>query len=567
MSAIFIAVFCLLAFFLSYRFYAKFLGRKILSLDPSLVTPSHEFEDGLDFVPTRRSVLFGHHFASIAGLGPILGPAIGVIWGWIPALLWVVLGTIFLGAVHDFSALAVSLKNQGRSIGDIANDVIGPRARILFQLIIFFLLSMAMGVFVLIIARLFTELYPQAVIPVGSLLFIALLIGYLTYRLHYSFYKSSLLGIVLMFLMLWIGVKFPVTGISTTNWMLLLLFYAFLASVLPVWLLLQPRDYLNSYQLYLILILMYLGLFFSNPKIVAPGINHVSKDLPLIFPFLFVTIACGAISGFHNLVSSGTTVRQLDRASDARAIGYGGMLAEGILAAIVILACTAGVSSREAWYGHYASWQTASGLIPKLDAFISGGGNFLIALRIPPDMARAFIAVVAVGFALTTLDSATRLLRYNIEDIGKTLSVATMQNRYVASIGAVVAIGYFAMMKVNGQPAGIILWQLFGTTNQLLAGLGLLTVSIYLYRVKKPVLYTLIPMAFMLVVTIVAMAIKIGEFWRGRQWPLLVMGLIIMGMSLWLGVEALTHYKGKGMGELGVPAPVKGTSEAGEIGG
>ena len=553
MNAILIAVVSLLAFFISYRFYARFLGQKILSLDPTMVTPSHEFEDGVDFVPTRRAVLFGHHFASIAGLGPILGPAIGVIWGWLPALLWVVLGTIFLGAVHDFSALILSLKHKGRSIGDIANDLIGPRARLLFQLIIFFLLSMAMGVFVLVIASLFTELYPDAVIPVFSLLFIALLIGYLTYKLKYSIVKSTLLGLFLMFLMLWIGVQIPVTGVSITNWILLLLLYGFLASVLPVWLLLQPRDYLNSFQLYLILVLMYIGLFYSNPKIVAPAFNSTPQDLPLVFPFLFVTIACGAISGFHNLVSSGTTVRQLNSVDDSRAIGYGGMLAEGILAAVVILACTAGVSTSSEWHSHYASWKTASGLVPKLNAFISGGGNFLTSMGIPKNLATAFIAVVAVGFALTTLDSATRLLRYNIEDIGKTLRVSPLRNRYFASILAVFAIAYFAMMKVDGQPAGIILWQLFGTTNQLLAGLGLLTVSVYLYRVKKPVRYTLVPMVFMLTVTIVAMAIKIGEFWVGREWPLFVVGIVIMGMSIWLGIEAITHYggrKGRGSEDL-----------------
>jgi carbon starvation protein len=293
---------------------------------------------------------------------------------------------------------------------------------------------------------------------------------------------------------------------------------------------------------------MFLGLFVYNPRIVAPAINAEPSDLPSLFPFLFITIACGAISGFHNLVSSGTTAKQINSERDARFIGYGGMLMEGVLAVLVILASTAGVVSLAVWRGHYQSWQLASGLEPKLNAFISGAGLFLQKLGIPPGFAITFMTVMVVSFAMTTLDSATRLLRYNIEELGKSFKLKFAINRYLASFIAVLAISYFALMKVDGKPAGIILWQLFGTTNQLLAGLGLLTVSIFLIKLRRPSIYTLLPMAFMLFMTITAMVLKIADFWSAaepdkRSWPLLIVGSLILVMALWLLVEALISIK------------------------
>ncbi len=584
MNALILVAISIVGFLLAYIFYAGFLQRKLFRLLPDEKLPSREREDGIDFVPTRGGILFSHHFVSIAGLGPILGPAIGVIWGWLPAMLWVVFGTIFLGAVHDFGTLVISLRNEGRSIGEVVRDLIGYRAGTLMMLVIFFLLALAMGVFAYLVAVLFTDFYPQAVIPVFGLMPIAMGTGYLIYRRGISPWLATLIGVILMFGMIEGGMRWrvviypsflppsarealateeipftpaeardhfekigrpdwaasvgPAQGGAVTLWVFLLLLYAFVASVLPVWVLLQPRDYLNSYQLYLALFLMLAGLMIGGGRVVAPAVHRGVAGLPPIFPFLFITIACGAISGFHNLVSSGTTVRQLGKISDARRIGYGAMLAESFLAVLVILACTAAFSSRSEWLERYANWGQMATLKPQLHVFIEGSASFISRLGIPRLYAASFISVVAVAFALTTLDSGTRLMRYNVEAIGSTFKIRPLKNRYLSSLIGTAAIGYFALMKINGVPAGLTLWQLFGTTNQLLAGLGLLAVSVYLFENRRPTVYTVLPMVFMLVVTITAMVIKLGEFWRAGSWPLIITGIVILVLAVWLMVEA-----------------------------
>lgn len=579
-------------FLLAYFIYARYLQVRIFRLAPDEAVPSRQREDGIDFVPTRKGILFSHHFVSIAGLGPIMGPAIGVIWGWLPAFLWVFFGTIFLGAAHDFGALIVSFRNEGRPFGELVRDLIGFRAGTLMMLIIFFLLALAMGVFALIIGVLFTDFYPVAVVPVFSLMPIAMAAGYLIYKKNVAPFGATVAGIILMFLMLEVGLKCPVpiyqvllprecrgefmkVRLTSGNpaetfltpstavgyfekagrkdlvgeikrarlraidvWIYVLLTYAFFASVLPVWFLLQPRDYLNSYQLYIGLILMYLGLFASRPRVVAPAVHVGAEGLPRLFPFLFITIACGAVSGFHNLVSSGTTARQLGRSKDARFIGFGGMLAEGLLAVIVILACTATFPSRGAWLGHYANYAAMDKLGPKLDVFIKGAGTLISQLGLPRELAVGFISVVVVAFAMTTLDSATRLMRYDIEALADTFKIKLMQNRYLSSLLGVVAIGYFALMKVKGVSAGLTLWQLFGTTNQLLAALGLLIISVYLFEIRRNTLPYSIPMVFMLVVTLTAMVIKLLEFWQQRNWPLIIIGTAILILTVWLLAEA-----------------------------
>lgn len=541
MSAIIIAVFSGIGFFGAYILYSRFISRNLFKLNNANITPAHRFRDDVDYVPTHKTVLFSHHFVTIAGLGPILGPAIAVIWGWVPAFLWIFFGCIFIGAVHDFGALVLSVKHDGRSVGDIAKDMIGSRARLLFLFIVFFILALAMGVFALVISTLLGPNYhPEVVVPSGSLMLIAMIIGYLVYKRNINVGIATVIGLILMIIAVVAGVRFPVTGISQAVWIYILLIYAFFASSLPVWLLLQPRDYLNSFQLYLIMGLMYLGIFVAHPSIVAPAINHSATDLPSLFPFIFIVIACGAVSGFHSLVSSGTTSKQLSRETQARPIGYGGMLIEGLLAVVAVLACSAGFKSTEAWHGHYSGWQAAKGLGPKLGAFITGAGSFLSGLGIPSAIAEAFVAIVVVGFALTTLDSATRLLRYNIEDIGRSLRIKPLGNRFLASLLAVVSIGYFALMK-----AGTTLWELFGTTNQLLAGLCLILLSIYLYKHKRPTLYVIIPMVFMLIITVWAMIIKLNEFWKTQSWSLFIIGGIVFVLAIWLVFEGLVIFRKK----------------------
>lgn len=544
MNATVILLITVVGYILAYFIYGKYLRDKIFKLDPKNQTPAHLYEDGVDYVPARRSILFGHHFATIAGLGPILGPAIGVIWGWLPAFIWVFFGSMFLGAVHDFSILAVSLKNQGKFIGEVAGEIVGKRIKIILQVIIFFMLALAMGVFVLTITILF-KMYPQGIIPTFGLIAIALVIGTALNRYNTPFIITTIIGLIFMIGGVFLGIKFPITGISNTNWSYILLVYAFLASILPVWILLQPRDYLNSFLLYFGLITMFLGVLILHPTIVAPIINAEPSDLPSLFPFLFVTIACGAISGFHCLASSGTTVRQLDNERDARFIGYGSMLAEGMLATLVILAVTAGIGSAKIWNEHYASWSIAGGLQPKLDAFIQGASLFIAQLGIPIEIGKVLLSVMVVSFALTTLDSATRLLRYNVEEIGRSYKIKFLNNRYTASIIAVAAIGYFALMKSGGKSIGLVLWKLFGSLNQLVAGLGLFVVTIYLFRKKVNYHVTLWPMLFMLITTIIAIVIQMIEFIKAEQkvWSLIVVASVIIILTVCLIIEVIISFR------------------------
>ncbi|HXH28481.1 MAG TPA: carbon starvation protein A [Candidatus Polarisedimenticolia bacterium] len=546
MSPVVVTLLCFGVYLAAYFLYAKFLARRVFHLDRSAVTPAHALEDGVDYVPTNRYVLFGHHYASIAGLSPMLGPAIAVMWGWLPALLWVVLGTALIGAVHDFSALVVSMRARGMSIGRVAEDIMGRRAKTLFHIIIFFLVALAMGVFVFVVATLFTDAYhPEAVGPTFALMVLAVIMGWLIYRRGVPILPLTLACFVIMLVLVWFGMEHPFHGLGVGGWSLILLAYAFLASVLPVWLLLQPRDFINSLLLYLGMILMFGGFFLLRPTFQAPAFEAHPAGAPPFFPFVFITIACGAISGFHALVSSGTTAKQIDRETDAPLIGYGGMIGESLLGLIAVLATTAGFASAVAWHDHYRNWAVASRLSENLGAFIDGAGLFIQQFGVPQGVARSFVTVVAVSFALTSLDTAARLLRYNISEIGETLRVRALGDRYLASTLAIGAIGFFAFFRIDGRPAGLALWQLFGTTNQILGGLTLLAVTLYLAQRGWPARYTLVPMLFMMVTTLWAMAAKIRDFshaWLGDRAVgnllLLLMGLLVLGLSLWLAVEA-----------------------------
>ncbi len=538
-----------------YRFYARYLGAKIFKLDPAQPTPAHEINDGVDYVPSRRSILFGHHYASIAGLAPMLGPAIAVIWGWLPAMLWVVLGTLFIGAVHDFGALAVSMRHRGLSIGKVAENLIGHRAKSIFLLIILFLICLVMGVFVRTVAGLFiVTFYPESVFPTFFLIAVAMVIGWLVYKRSADVGKCTAVGFVLMIASIWVGLNIARPDLASTTWVLILLVYAFAASVLPVWSLLQPRDYLNSLLLYLGLGAAYLGFFLLQPSFAAPAINAQPADAPPIFPFVFIVIACGAISGFHGLVSSGTTAKQIDKETDAVFIGYGGMIGESLLGLLAVLACTAGFASAETWNQHYASWTSADTLSGKMRAFIDGCAMFLTQLGVPMAVGQAFVALVAVSFALTSLDSGTRLLRYNIEEIADTIKLPLLGNRYLSSLTAVALIGFFAFYEIQGQPAGLALWSLFGSTNQVLGALTLLTITIYLRQRGANYWYTLLPMAFMMIMTITAMVLDLQKYWDGGQMLLVFVATSIFVLSLWLVVEAYLRFRRDTLTQAQVPA-------------
>jgi carbon starvation protein len=557
-SPVLVTLLCFAGYGVAYFVYARFLGRRVFQLDDTRTTPAHLYTDGIDYVPSNRYILFGHHYASIAGLSPMLGPAVAVIWGWLPALIWVVVGTALIGAVHDFSALVVSMRARGMSIGKVAEDIMGPRAKTLFHIIIFFLVSLAMGVFVFVVADLFTDRYhPEAVGPTFSLMVLALIMGWLVYKRKVPILPLTLAAFVIMLALVWFGMDLPVRGIANENWSLILLAYAYCASVLPVWLLLQPRDYINSLLLYLGLALIFGGFFLLQPEFVAPLIDLHPAGAPPIFPFVFITIACGAISGFHGLVSSGTTAKQINKESDAVFIGYGGMIGESILGLAAVLATTAGFATSASWEAHYRSWETAKQLSANLGAFIDGAGLFISRLGVPQETGRSFVAVIAVAFALTSLDTAARLLRFNISEIGETLKVKPLQNRYLSSALAIAAIAFFTFFRIGGKPAGLTLWQLFGTTNQILGGLTLLAVTLYLLQKGKPVIYTLVPMVFMMVTTLWAMGAKLMDF--TRTWMadgqlgnllLLILGGVIMALSIWLAVEAVLRFAAYRRGDL-----------------
>ncbi|MBL4774732.1 MAG: carbon starvation protein A [Mariprofundus sp.] len=554
MSPVVMAITVMCLYLVFFHFYAKgFLAKKIFKLDDRNITPAHSMRDDIDYVPANKYIIFGHHYASIAGLAPMLGPAIAVIWGWVPALCWVVFGTLLVGAVHDFSALVLSIRHKGQSVGSIARDVISPRTRLLFLLVIFFLVSLAMGVFVLVISGLFAApdlanipatAHPEAVFPTFALMVIAMLIGYLVHKKNFPMWPMIGVGFVLMLLTTRIGLDMPITGFAASDWTWALLIYAFIASVLPVWLLLQPRDFLNSLLLYLALFAMLAGFFVLAPDWVAPAFNPDPVGAPPLMPFLFIVIACGAVSGFHGLVASGTTSKQLNKESDATLVGYGGMIGESLLALLAVLATTAGAfSSRADWEAFYGSWEKAAGLHQKLGIFIQGNANFIHQLGVPLDYAAAFISVVVVGFAMTSVDTGARLLRFNLEEIGDTIKVKALGNRYVATTLAIGAIGFFAFFTMEGKPAGLFLWTLFGTTNQILAGLTLLTVTIYLYRKKKPILYTMLPMILVLGATISGMLMGMSKAIGNEQWTVAAVGAVIFILAVWVLIEAVMVVK------------------------
>ncbi|PRP90154.1 Carbon starvation protein A [Enhygromyxa salina] len=553
----------LLVFIASFRFYARFLGRRIFAdEEPGFVTPAHELEDGRDFVPTKRPVLFGHHFTSIAGAAPIIGPCVAAYWGWLPALVWVVLGTVFMGAVHDYGALVVSVREKGRSIADVAAKVVSGRVRLMFLCFIMVLSWLVLAVFAMAIAGLFMAV-PTSVLPVNIAIVVALVIGWLLYVKKLPPLLPSLVALVVLYVFVWVGTKVPLdladTGLDkdqvNLTWILALFAYSAVASLLPVWLLLQPRDYVNSHQLVVGLGLLFLGIFVAHPSFDAPAVRMSGDDAPSMFPFLFVTIACGAISGFHGLVASGTTSKQLDKLEDARMIGYGSMLGEGALALASTMAAVAGIGlvgfcalpgqgpvEDLSWAVYYDNWAHASG--NKAAAFVLGGGAFLQQLGISAVLAQTLMAVLVISFASTTLDTATRIERFIIAEIGDALKVKALQNPYVATMIAVLPAIVLATMRVADGDGGVreaawALWPVFGASNQMIASLTLLVLALYFWQRRRPVLPLVIPMVFVMGVTMFSLVLHLLAFWAEENWLLLGLTVVLSSLILWMSAESL----------------------------
>lgn len=564
-----VAAISLLLFAIGYRYYSKFLAEKIYRLNPDYMTPAHEFNDGVDYVPANKFVLLGHHFTSIAGAAPIVGPAIAVYWGWLPAMLWVVLGTLFAAGVHDFGTMVLSVRNKGQSVGTLADSLIGPRAKKLFLFIILILVLMVNAVFAWVISSLFIN-FPATVLSIFIQIPLAVWIGYRSYRKTGGMVIPAIIVLIVMYatavvasyvpvlqidLVTWFGGEGAQTaaGLGATEmafliWITILMVYVYFASTLPVWKLLQPRDLINAYQLVLGLIVLYLAVFITSPEITAPATNPATGDVSW-FPLLFITIACGAISGFHGLVSSGTTAKQLDNETDARFVGYLGAIGEGSLALITIVAIVTYFNTSVEFLDVYHSFEAAGS--SGLSIFVQGAATLATGLMIPLQAAETIIAVIVISFAATTLDTSVRLMRYIINELGDEYDISIFKKLHQStaiSVGASAALVLLPEGPRGLGSGGYLLWPLFGTSNQLLAGISLLLITIWLYRKGRPIIYTLIPMIFLLFMTLWAMTEQVVFQWSGfgdsnADWLLFSFGAVILGFTIWIFVEAISLFR------------------------
>ncbi|MCT2582184.1 carbon starvation protein A [Actinophytocola sp. S1-96] len=523
-----------------YLLYSKYLARRIFRLDDGFVTPAHELRDGVDYVPTNKLVLWGHHFTSVAGAAPIVGPAIAVIWGWLPAFLWVTLGTVFFAGMHDMGSLWASQRNKGRSMGALSGRYIGGRGAKLFLVVIFLLLLMVIAAFAVVIKDLLIGT-PSAVIPAWGAVLVALVVGQAVYRWKMNLAAVTVVGVVALYSLILLGDAVPVElpdpflGMSPgTFWIIALFLYAGIASLLPVWVLLQPRDYINGVQLFVGLGILFVAVLFSAPTLVAPAFNdNLPADTPSIVPLLFVTIACGAISGFHGMVSSGTSSKQLDKEPDARFVGYFGAVGEGLLALGAILAATAGFQTVTQWEEIYSAFGAGG-----VGAFVEGGGNLVNAgLGLPSSLSATVLATMAVLFAATTMDTGVRLLRFVVQEGGEVVGVriGTLAG---TAIVIVVSVGLTFSQGVDGS-GGLLIWPLFGTTNQLLASLTLAIIAVMLIRKRRNPLPALIPLVLVFVMSFYAAIEQLGTFSDSGDWLLLGLDIVIIVAAVWVAAEAV----------------------------
>ncbi len=576
MGALLVMIVVFLGFLIAYQGYGKFIGRKIYALSKTAKVPAVEFEDGIDFVPTPKEVIFGHHYASIAGTGPIVGPAIAVIWGWVPALIWIFVGSIVMGGVHDFGSLIISMRNQGKSIAEFSAKYINSRIKFFFFVIVFLELWLIIAIFGLVIAVIFM-MFPGSVFPVWMEIPIAVLLGYLIYKKGRNITSWSIYAVIAMYITVIIGAWFPIkmpaiAGIPPTGvWTIILLIYCFIASVLPVTTLLQPRDYINAHELIIALGLLVLGVFGAafggSLHIVAPAVRAAPAGAPPLWPFLFITIACGAISGFHSLVSSGTSAKQVRNEEDALFVGYGSMLMEGVLSTLVVIATCAGIGmgyvnkagqtivGLAAWTDHYRTWAAAAGLTSKVSAFVIGSANMIESIGIPKVVAMVIMGVFVASFAGTTMDTATRIQRYVVSELFGDLKMKFLTGKYIATLIAVGTAMWLAFVSGASGKGALILWPLFGATNQTLAALALIVATVYL-KAKGGAKWLVpgVPAVFMTVMTTWALVLNQTKFLHKNATLLIVLNIVILVIALWIAIEGLIKFFTVKPEDKGTPA-------------
>ncbi|WP_309399378.1 carbon starvation CstA family protein [Cerasicoccus maritimus] len=514
----------LIVFALGYCLYGRFLCRRC-EVDDARETPAVEKNDGVDYVPTRASLVFGHHFSSIAGAGPIVGPILATMYfGWGPTWLWILVGALFFGGVHDFGSLLMSLRYRGRTITEITKSLVGPQTGVFFRVFLLLALIYVIIVFLDLTAGTFASA-PSVATASGWFIMCAVAFGQVLRWKGLPWSVTLMIFIPLTFVGLLAGHYLPAEGISKSSWLTLIVIYCFVAAVLPVNVLLQPRDFLSSIFLYAMMLLGIVGLLFSGRTLQAPVFIGLSGDgaSPLyLFPVLFITVACGACSGFHSLVASGTTSKQVERESDVKPVAYGGMLVEGLLA-VFALASIAILSQGD-----------IEGKKP-VEIFATGAAVFMNSLHIPQEWGREFTALTVSTFLLTTLDTCTRLARFILSEM---FSWEGGTARYLGTLGVILVPAFVAVQDFNGVPAWQALWPLFGATNQMMAGLALITFIVFLKDRRMGYRFALIPAIFMMISPLTALVFMAMNF-STENWliptisvAMFILGFFVAGMSL-----------------------------------
>jgi len=541
MNTLIVASILILWLILGYKIYGNFIEKKIIKADNNRLTPAKEYYDGIDFSPAKKPLLFGHHFSSIAGAGPILGPLLGVLYfGWLGALLWIALGSVFLGAVHDYTSLMTSVHNKGKSLADISEKTLGMRTRIIFSVFLWLSLALVIAVFAVIASQTLVS-QPEIVIPTFGLIFIAMFLGWFVYKKGVNIAVITVVAILLLFFLIYLGSLYPVElptrvlGISSqTFWFYILIIYSLFASCLPVWFLLQPRDYISTWILFLGLGIGYLGLIASHPNINAPAFVSFSSNGGPLWPMLFVIIACGAISGFHSIVAGGTTSKQLPDESSGKLIGFGGMLTEAALAGLVVFIAAAALiwdpSAAESQFG-FQYLMTYLG--DPIKAFSTGYGKIVSSLPSLTVVIGSFFAMVMLNsFVLTSLDTGTRLGRFVFSELFREKHTF-LTNRWTASMIIVI----FAAV-LGGTESYKAIWPAFGASNQLVAALALVIVSSYLVGVKRPKRYTIYPAFFMLITTLAALIYQGYKFFQEGNYLLGSISFLLIILALIIVYDA-----------------------------